>query len=237
MTTIEDYLIASYVINTSPLSVPQPQLINMNILENSIDFGIYVDDPLGIIIQDSIVANLYLGDTVITSDISDLYFNVYVSNLFANKSFRIELLADYDLNDGDPIPHLQQVIYDQEFSTLENFKPVVTIDDIYDTQGYLFVDLEVNDANNTLIGNLWANLYETGSVAPVKTIYFDADETQLVFDYITVAENNYYIEIFASYNLRDGGQPKLNQSLIPSVLVPVEPKAPILSLFRYLFFF
>ena len=38
MTTIEDYLIASYVINTSPLSVPQPQLINMNILEACIPF-------------------------------------------------------------------------------------------------------------------------------------------------------------------------------------------------------
>ena len=217
-------VISTYVFNTYPRELPEPELINMNILENSIDFTIEIDDDLNIIDKDTIIANLYLGDTMITSEISDLMFNVYVSNLFANKSFRIELKADYYLNDGDGV-HVNQVIYDEEFSTLENFKPTVLIENIIDTQGYIYVDLQVNDEYDTLIGDLWAILYDND--VEVETLYFDADEIGLVFDYVTVAETNYYVEIFADYNLRDGHGADLNQSLSPNVLVPVEPKVPI----------
>ena len=221
----EGYVIANHTFNTLPRSVPEPQLVNMNILENTIDFGIYIDDPLGIIDQNTIIANLYMDDSsIITTEINDLYFDVYVSNLFANKSFRVELIASYDLNDGVGT-HENQVIFDEEFSTLENFKPSVLIENINDTQGYLYVDLQVNDSNETLIGSLWAILYDED--VAVKTLYFDADTTELVFDYVTVAETNYYLEIFADYNLRDGHGADLNQSLSPSVLVPVEPKAPV----------
>lgn len=218
-------VLAVYTLNTLPREVPTPELTNMNILENSIDFGINIDDLFGIIDKDTLIANLYIDDEfIISSNVSELYFGYNITNLFSSKSFRIELLADYDLNDDNGI-HVNQVIFNETFNTLENFLPSVVILDMIDTQGYLTVNLSVSDVHETLIGSLWAILYEENQI--VKTIYFDRNETVLVFDYATVSGTNYYLEIYADYNLRDGNGAKLNQLLSPAVLLSIEPKAPI----------
>ncbi len=221
----EENVLAVHTFSTLPREVPTPQLINLDLLENSIEFDVYIDDPDSIIDQSSIIANLYIEDVFVDSaDINDYHVDFQVNNLFANYEFKIELVADYDLNNGLGVQE-DEVIYSEVFSTLENAIPSVDINEIQVAQGYLTVLLEVLDGNETLIGSLEAVLYEEDT--PVQTINFNVDTNELVFDYATKAGVSYYVEIFADYNLRDGSGAVYDESLRRIVSFTAEAKAPI----------
>jgi len=218
-------LLGAHSFSTLPRAIPLPELFNLDLQENSIEFDVFIDDPSGIIDETTILANLYIEGVFVTS--SELYnysVDFQVNNLFANKEFTIELFADYDLNDGAGTQP-NQLIFEETYSTLENAKPIVDILSLVVTQGYVTIDLTVQDEHNTLVGAMEAVLYEDD--VAVMTIPYDATTTEMVFAYPTVAELNYYIEFYADYNLRDGSGQLTDQSLRRIVLFTKEAKAPI----------
>jgi|GEM_PF-1274793 len=220
-----DNVLSVHSFSTLPREIPLPQLMNLNLLENSIEFDVHIDDPNDIIKKDTIIANLYIQGVFIESaEISNYHVDFQVNNLFANQEFKIELVSDYDLNNGLGVQE-DEVIFTQVYSTLENSVPSVDIDEIVVSQGYVTLDLSVLDANNTLSSALSAVLYENDT--PVKTIVFNPETLELVFDYSTTAGTSYYVEIFADYNLRDEQGIVRNASLRRVVLFTAEPKAPI----------
>lgn len=227
---ITNNLVAEHNLQTAPRAVPLPQLLNLNLQENSIEFDVYVPTD-GIIDKSTIVAELYIeGVHINTAIIHNDKVDFQVNNLFADHEFEIVLFANYNLNDGTGV-HVRQEIYRELFSTLENDVPTVEIDDIIISQGYVTLNLEVSDSDATLTGALSAVLYEddedplTNDV--VATVQFGIDTLQLVFDYATKADVSYYIEIYASYNLRDG-EGKVNDEILRrSISYTAEKKAPV----------
>ncbi len=222
---LEDNVLTVYSFSTLPRAIPLPQLLNLDLQENSIEFDVSINNTNDIIVIESIVANLYIeGIFIDSAEIHNSHIDFKVNNLFANKEFTIELVADYDLNDGLGIQE-DKIIYSETFSTLENAAPIVNILNTFITQGYVTIDLEVVDENETLISTLTAVLYEED--VAVQSISFDKSAIQIVFDYPTIFEKNYYIEIYADYNLRDGNGAVYDESLRRIVTYTAEAKAPI----------
>lgn len=222
-------LLGAHSFSTLPRAVPLPELLNLDLQENSIEFDISIDDPNGIIDASTIIAKLYIEGVFITeAEVFNYNVDFQVNNLFANKEFTIELYADYDLNDGLGTQPNQR-IFNETFSTMENARPSVEVSQMVVSQGYITIDLLVIDEHKTLVGTMEAVLFEND--VPVKTVVFDAQTTNIVFAYPTVAELNYYIEFYADYNLRDGSGQLVNQSLRRIVSFTQEAKAPIAEIF------
>ncbi|AIO19327.1 hypothetical protein KQ51_01451 [Candidatus Izimaplasma bacterium HR1] len=218
-------VLSSHTFSTLPRSVPTPDIENLNLLENSIEFDINISDPLGIIDQDTVMARLYIDDVLVdTSSVHDTFVDMQISNLLADSIIRIELLADYDLNDGNG-PQVGEIIYTEEYSTKINESPTVTVNEILVEQGYVTIGLSAQDINNTMIGLFEAVLYEEDT--PVQVIEFGLENEFIIFNYATASGSNYYVEIFATYNLRDGNGRLTDQSLRRILSYTEEDKAPI----------
>ena len=234
--TITDAVLTTHTFSTLPREVPEPLITGLVIEENRILFDFDIDDPDGLIIMSTLIAKLYidniLQETIAVNEYS-ADFQIY--NLFANDSFTIEIEASYNLNDGVGI-QADKVIYSQEFTTYENDVPVVLVDNLVVTQGYVTVNIEVIDEDLTLQGALTARLYEIYLVGDVEhevevgLIQFDVEETQIVFTYLTSYLKGYRVDIVADYDLRDGSVPKEDENLFRSILVSSERKAPAVEL-------
>ena len=220
-----DNVLAIHTFSTLPRQVPLPQLVNLDLRENSIEFDVAIADPLGIIDENSLIARLYIEDVFVDeAELFNYHVDFQVNNLFANKAFRIDLIGDYDLNDGNGVQP-GEIIFSQVYNTLENALPTVGVESMVVSQGYITLGLDVSDVNDTLIGAIEAILYEEGTA--VQTIQLDVETTEIVFDYATKAGLTYYIEFFADYNLRDGSGAVFGDSLRRIVSFTAEAKKPI----------
>lgn len=221
----EDNTLAIHTFSTLPRQVPTPAILNMDLQENSIEFDVFINDPFDVIDETTLYAEIYIeGEYVDTAVIEQYHVDFQVSNLFSNKDFTIKILGDYDLNNGLGIQE-DQVLLSNTYNTLENAIPSINIVGILVEQGYVTIDLQVLDANETLMGSIEAFLYEGDTV--VQTVEFDKTATQIIFDYPTTSETNYYIEFVADYNLRDETGAKFDQVLRRIVSYTAEDKAPI----------
>ena len=224
----EDKVIALYTFPTLPLDVPLPQIVNLNVQENNIDFDVVINDPLGIILLDTLVANIYVdGEEFIVGEVNGLHVDFLVSNLLADTEFTIELVSSIDLKDSDDSIKPNHIITTEVFNTTDNDIPSVTVNDMIIEQGYVTVGLNVSNPSLTLDGPLTAKLYEGNSV--VDEFTFISSTEEIVFAYETVSGLDYYIEISADYNLRDGLGTK-TEILKHIILASKEPKIPVAEL-------
>jgi hypothetical protein len=225
--TLEDNLLAVYYFTTLPREVPQPVLYNVILTENVIDFDIAIDDPDGIIDTNSIYAKLFVeGVEIDTAQVINYHADFQVNNLFAFQEVTIEIIADYDLNDGLGV-QADKVIHSEVFFTVEREKPIVDIADTIVEQGYVTMAIDVTDNDTIIDGSLEAILYE-GDTA-VQTVMFDIYTNEIIFDYATRSEQSYYIEIVADYNLQNGEGAVYGEILRRIVLYTVEAKAPLVE--------
>lgn len=201
--TLTDNVLTTHSFFTSPNSVPQPQIDDLVIEENRILFKLNIDDPDNLIFKDTLVANLYVGDDLVRSiEILEYQTNFQVFNILSDFEFDIEIVASYDLNDGNDRQDNQIILPRQPLHTLPNTPPTVYIDEVSVKQGYVTIDLLVADPSESLKGALVATLFEGG--LPVQTIQFNTDTYQLVFSYLIAHNQEYSFEITADYNLIDG---------------------------------
>lgn len=220
-------VLASHTFTTLPRSVPTPQILELNLLENSIEFDIEIVDPLGIIDKTTLIANLYIDDALVdTVYVRDTFVDMQISNLLADSEIVIELVATYDLNDGEG-PQADEVIYSVDYTTQINAQPIIVVQEIIVEQGYVTLEIDSSDVNDTLIGPFKAELYEEGTVDPVGVILFDLEDDVLVFNYATKSKTEYYIEVTATYDLRDGSGRQEDDSLRVSIPYDYLNKAPI----------
>ncbi len=149
-----------------------------------------------------------------------------INNVFANFEFTIVLVADYDLNDGEGIKN--DVIFSQIYSTQLNARPFVNVGTILVEQGYVTVEADITDVNDTLTASLKMVLLEND--LEVDSVLFDIESGDVVFSYPVQSNNIYNVEIYADYDLRDGEGVLYNQLLYRSVLISHERKAPTAEL-------
>lgn len=225
---------------TLPRIIPEPQILNLELEENRVLFDVEISDPLGLIFEDTLVAKLYIDDELVeeakmfvnpvSEGHSETLIDFELYNLVSNREFLIEIEASYNLNDGIGI-QTDKVIFSRNFTTLINAIPSVNVKDVIVTQGYVTIDLEVFDINDTLKSLLTATLYENDIV--VDSVVFGLDDAELVLDYLVMNTKGYSLEITADYDLRDGF-PVVNDYILSRWLtfsdIPKAPAAELLNI-------
>ncbi len=234
-----DRELASHTFTTLKRDIPVPQIQNLEIEENSIDFDLVIEDEKGIIDITSVYAILIIdGEEVDSANIYNNHVSLQVNNMYSGQDFELQVVADYDLNDGEG-KQFDQIIHTEILSTKSNVEPEVNNFSIVVEQGYITVSLNVADPNSTLIGSLVAVLYEqdatTGEEVEVQNFTFDKTTKEIIFTYPTRKDVNYYIEVYADYNLRDGVGTYFEQSLYRQVSYTAEAKAPIAEISNVVF--
>ena len=229
--TQETYVLAGHDFSTNDREVPLPTLDNLLVEQNRIMFDIVIEDPDGIILEETLVANLYIDGVLESSNEMNGYnAELQIFNVLAGFDFTIEIEATYNLNDGNgDVPN--QVIFTEVLSTSDNTIPVMNVTNVSVTQGYVTVDLTVIDSFNTLKGQSMAILYEDG--VEVYSREFGVGELAVIIEHPLSFLKDYNIEIISSYNLRDGNgtfnDVILYQLLLPS-FEPLPPAAEIKNL-------
>ncbi|MCF7926148.1 MAG: hypothetical protein K9L74_01040 [Candidatus Izimaplasma sp.] len=224
----QNKILSRQTFDTLPKTIPTPQILNLQVTENIVNFDIAIDDIDDLIVPGSLKAILRFEDGVeIFTDIIDNQADFQVNNLFANNAFEIAIIADYDLNDGQGI-QTDQLLYTDAFSTIENSAPQVDVGSILVEQGYVTVPINVLDPNNTLINTVEILLLEEG--VEVARVTIEPDTEEVIFNYPISYDNNYAIDVIADYNLRDGNGPRYDQKLFRAVLITKERKAPVAEL-------
>jgi len=220
---IDDALATGYF-TTLPRIIPLPEIRNLNVEENRVFFDVEIDDSLGLLVEESLMANIYIeGELIETTDVINNTVDFQIVNLFADHEFTIEITGSYDLNDGEGLQE-NEIIFTKTYTTLINEVPDVQVDEIIVEQGYVSLNLLISDPNETLKGDVVAKLYENDTV--VATKYLTVQDTSVVFEYLVRYTEVYNIEFTADYNLRDGVGTFFEEILFSSIIVTVEQKAP-----------
>lgn len=225
---LQNFVLYSYSFTTSSSTVPTPEIINLKIEENRVSFDVSINDPLGVIEPNSLVANLYVNGVLLRSvNIEEYKVDFQLYNLVSGFSFTIKIFADYDLNDGSAIRE-NQLLYSNNYETNRKAAPSVTVANIDANQGNILLSgVSVSDPNSTIQSLLQATLYEND--VAVKTIQFDATKNELSFDYPIQYQQVYSVKIFGSYNLFDGTGLKSDVLFYKNLLVSQNPKAPVVE--------
>ena len=222
----EEYPLYSHSFTTAGKVPPRPILDNLVVEENRILFDIVIDDPELIIDETTLIANLYIdGSTepISTSIIENYQVELQVFNILAGYEFDIEILGTINLNDGSGDIVNYPLLY-ETLSTTNNRIPVISVGSVRVQQGYVRLDFQVIDTNQTLKGPIVAVLYENG--IEVSTELITASTTQLIFSHPFSFLNEYSIELIADYNLRNGDGTQEDVVLYKSVLAAFEPLPP-----------
>ena len=223
---LEDNVLAIGTFTTPSKSVTSPEILELNIEENRVNFDVDIDDPLMLIVEGSLNAHIYVnGELIDSSPVINNHVDFQIFNLFANELFEIRITASYDLNDGSPL-HVDEIIFTEEYTTRINEPPIVTVSEVTVRQGYITLDLNVSDVFETLKGDIVAVLKEDG-VAVGNPISFGTDAAVIEFEYLVNYLKVYTIEIIADYNLRDGIGTLNDQMLYSNIIVSVEKKEPV----------
>lgn len=218
-------IIGSRTIETSAQTVPELTIENKIVEENLISFDILLDETQSVIIVDTMYANLYFeGNLVNTVDISGTYVGFQVLNVFANYEFTIEILGDYDLNDGTGVFE-DQLLLSETFSTLEKTLPELSVTETTISQDTVILTLSVDDPDETLFGAVEARLYENDTL--IDSVLFNKDDTNITFYYATSYSENYYIEVIGDYDLSDGSPLVEDYLFYRGIMVTGQKKTPV----------
>ena len=236
----EDRVLTTYTFTTSSRSVPTPDIVGLNLLENSIEFGVEINDEFDVIFEDSLLVNLYVdGELTDSSElfVDDSYENLpnvdhylvdlYITELFASSVIKIEIVADYFLNNGDPaeLTVYGEVIHEVEYTTDINAIPSVDVESVIVEQGYFTVNMNPSDPNETMKEDFRIVLYE--EEVEVRSTTFSIEDITVIFDYPTKSGLNYHVEIIGTYDLRDGNGIIEDQVLSTLYSYSKEDKAPV----------
>ena len=115
---LEDNVLAIGTFTTPSKSVPSPEILELNIEENRVNFDVDIDDPLMLILEGSLNAHIYVnGELIDSSPVINNHVDFQIFNLFANELFEIRITASYDLNDGSPL-HVDEIIFTEEYTDI-----------------------------------------------------------------------------------------------------------------------
>ena len=220
-----DNVLYTYTFSTLESIVPTPSIVNLKVDENRVSFDINIEDQANIIDKDTLIAKLYVnGELKQSAPIEEYKVDFQLYNLLSGFEFTVEIEASYDLNDGSPV-RTNQIIFSENFTTDEKSVPAVFVSEVIAKQGYVILNLSVEDRNSTIQNALVATLYEND--VAIQTIQFDENQTELVFNYLIQYEQIYSVYIVGNYNLQDGSGIKLDMVLFKTVLVTENEKAPV----------
>ena len=151
----------------------------------------------------------YDGVLLSTADVFNKSVSFYGYDLLANNEYIVIINADYDLNVESGAITLGEV-FNEPFTTSENFLPDFTLIDLVVAQETVTVDYDLLDSSGVLV-----NLDEVADAVIEFVLYDGVTELdrqtgtlglaqQIIFDAVLSYDTMYEVRIETDYNLRDG---------------------------------
>ncbi len=232
----QDTLLDQHVFTTQIQYLPVPEVVNLEITNERINFNVDLNDPNGVFDVLSMKATLYdnegnyIRDAVIDHT-RGIFPEVQIHDLLSDFTFTLVLTANYNLNDGQGVIE-DSIIFETEFATTGNQIPTITVGETLVRQGYIDVEYNIDDPDETIPGNIYIVLYEENGSGyeVVEEMELSVEDSMITIAYPVTYTNNYRLKIFTDYNLYDGRGIQKDFQLYEKLLIPVNPKAPVAEL-------
>ena len=232
----EDVLLDQHVFTTQIQYLPEPEIINLEVTNERINFDVDLNDPNGVFDVLSMKAILYdeegnyIREAVISHS-SGIFPEVQIHDLLSDFAFTLVLSASYNLNDGEGVVE-DAIIFETDFVTTGNQIPTISVSETLVRQGYIDVEYSIEDPDETIPGDVRIVLYEEseGGFTIVEEIELEIDETSVTISYPIMYLNKYRIKIFTDYNLYDGRGIQQDHQLFEKLFIGGFPKAPVAEL-------
>ena len=184
-------------------SLPNLSVNASRVFTNSIEVDVNLIDVDQVAIPESIVATLSRGTTVIETKTLSRGINALVfEGLLSNQEYHLEIIADYDLEDGEGVVEDYVLLSEVSFSTNRVTVPSANIINLDVNENSIEFDMTLVDDFNTIIEDgLRVKLYLDDTLIESKLIDHSS-LNDIIFDSL-LNNNHYTIQIIADYDLRD----------------------------------
>ncbi len=202
---IEDAVLVSKTNSTTTNSTPSAIITNVSVDSSTFNFEVDVTDVDGVITPSTLFAVLYKNSTPIDTIILNVgpSGSLSFTGLDSYSTYTINIVADYDLNDG-ATSRFDVVLINNSQVTLENDAPTASITSITADFDTLTFNVTVYDTDLVVTtGTLFAELYLDGVPVGPTVELSGGINVGKEFD-LVLSNKNYEIKIITDYNLEDG---------------------------------
>lgn len=190
-----------YVFKNTPTVERESYSVNQETI--TVNFDIL--DLDSVITTDSLIAELYSGETLIDYEfIAPGQTLVTFSDLLSNKNYEIKVKANFDLDDNTGFKS-DVVLYSGEFSTLNNSIPNASLSNITVTSNSIVFDVTYVDNDSvTKVNGITVGIFKDDvldSTIPLVTL---TGSTEEVIISNLLNNNDYTLKVLSDYDLLDG---------------------------------
>ncbi|MFP4286661.1 MAG: hypothetical protein ACLFRI_03085, partial [Candidatus Izemoplasmataceae bacterium] len=229
----EDVLLATATAETLAREIPSLNASIISVSDSNLVLDIDASDLREgeIVDLSTLEATLYnnITNEVISTAVlleGELIFET--ENLRSNTEIRIEIEADYDLQDGQGVQ--RDTIYLNTFNTNALSIPTANITDMMLSQNEVTFSTALNNPSNTAIeGSFVAHLYENDTF--IKELVLPNQSGSYTFSDVSVIyEHNYTVKLYIDYDLRDGEGVISDNYLATYSKISATPKTPTFTI-------
>ncbi|MFU8786210.1 MAG: hypothetical protein ACNA7U_03105, partial [Candidatus Izemoplasmataceae bacterium] len=229
----EDVLLSSSTAQTTAREIPELNAQVISVSQSRLVLSINASnlEAGGIVDLSTLTAVLYndVTNVILTqANLLDGQLIFEVDNLLSNTFIRIEIEADYDLQDGQGVR--RDTIFETVINTSQNIIPSGTISAMTLNQRSVTFTTSLANPSNTVVPNTFiAELYENDTL--IETLILPTQGGTYTFEGINVYyEHAYTVKIYVDYDLRDGLGPVENVHLYTYTKTSAAAKAPVASI-------
>lgn len=229
---IEDYMFTTDTYITLSNLAPTANILNVSNDARTVTFDVDVTDDDNVLEAAGLRYKIYKTDSpaemetqLIAGDVQ----NLTIDELDTNTDYTIEIIADYNLGDGNLI-YANKILDTHTFKTLESDIPLPVIDNLIVTENTIDFNITISDENGIITpGSLQAVIVLDGveHVGSVNNDHVSMNINNLL------SSQEFELIIIAEYDLKDGNGPK-TEEILSKTYSTVNNEAPEVTGFNLL---
>ena len=183
-------------------NLPTVERESYSVTEDSIIVNFDILDTDEVIAADTLIAELYSGETLVNSEVISVgQTEVVFGSLLSNKNYEIKVKANFNLDNSQGY-NVDYALYSGSFSTLDNSIPNASIENPLVTSNSIVFNVIYNDEDSvTVLGGITVGVFKDD----VLVISVDiAGSTNGVTIEGLLNNNEYTVKILSDYDLLDG---------------------------------
>jgi len=208
--------------------VPIVERENYSLTRDSVSVDFDIEDYDDVIVSNSLVAQLFSGETKVDEKLLSVgQSNVTFTSLLANKNYEIKVKANYDLDDSLGLS-TNVALYSGSFSTIANALPSASIKNFLVTSNSITFDVQYNDNDLvTFDGGISVKVFDGNTL--VRQTQITGTVANVSFEGL-LNDNDYTLQVYSDYNLRDGHGVLIDNVLATQVFSTLPRLAPLPTL-------
>lgn len=185
---------------------PNVRRDSFEVTANSIELGLDVTDNDDVIVEGSLIAEIWNGDTKLDQSFTlvEGLQTITFTGLDSDKHYDVKVRVNYDLNNEDGLIE-NYPIYNAGFLTYKNGLPKAVLGDPDVSSTGVSFDVEIDDSDDVLVTGGLTIVLINETLPELSDRVFTIDDAITFFEITDLLnDNEYTIQVIADYDLRDG---------------------------------